>query len=88
MAELLEQMKEAIIDGDTEKAAVLAQTALDQGMSPLEALEKGFSQGMAVLGEQFEKEEIFLPELLSHERCGRGVQTQNSGTKGRDANQG
>ena len=43
MAALLEQMKAAIIDGDPEKAAELAQTALDQDMSPLEALEKGFS---------------------------------------------
>ena len=69
MAELLQQMKEAIIDGDSEKAAALAQTALDQDMSPLEALEKGFSQGMSVLGEQFEKEECFLPELLLAEEA-------------------
>ena len=64
MAALLEQMKEAIIDGDPEKAAALAQTALDQDMSPLEALEKGFSPGMSVLGDQFEKGEVFLTELL------------------------
>jgi trimethylamine corrinoid protein len=69
MAELLQQMKEAIIDGDSEKAAALAQNALDQDMSPLEALEKGFSQGMSVLGEQFEKEECFLPELLLAEEA-------------------
>ena len=69
MAELLQQMKEAIIDGDSEKAAALAQNALDQDMSPLEALEKGFSQGMSVLGAQFEKEECFLPELLLAEEA-------------------
>jgi trimethylamine corrinoid protein len=69
MAELLEQMKDAIIDGDPEKASALAQTALDQDMSPLEALEKGFSQGMSVLGDQFEKGEVFLTELLLAEEA-------------------
>jgi trimethylamine corrinoid protein len=69
MAELLQQMKDAIIDGDSDKAAALAQTALDQNMSPLQALEKGFSQGMSVLGDQFEKEEVFLPELLLAEEA-------------------
>ena len=41
MAALLEQMKQAIIDGDPEKATALAQAALDQDMSPLDALEGG-----------------------------------------------
>lgn len=69
MAEILKQMQEAIIDGDVDEAIALAQTTLDQGMSPLEALEKGFSQGMFVLGEQFEKGEVFLTELLLAEEA-------------------
>lgn len=69
MAALLEQMKEAIIDGDPEKATALARAALDQDMSPLEAIENGFSQGMSVLGDRFEKGEVFLPELLLAEEA-------------------
>jgi trimethylamine corrinoid protein len=69
MAALLEQMKAAIIDGDPAKATTLAQTALDQDMSPLEALEKGFSPGMSVLGDRFEKGEVFLTELLLAEEA-------------------
>jgi corrinoid protein of di/trimethylamine methyltransferase len=69
MAALFEQMKAAIIDGDPEKATALARTSLDQDMSPLEALEKGFSPGMSVLGDRFEKGEVFLTELLLAEEA-------------------
>ena len=69
MAELLDQMKQAIIDGDPEKAAELARTALDQDLSPLEALENGFSRGMTVLGDRFEKGEVYLTELLLAEEA-------------------
>jgi trimethylamine corrinoid protein len=69
MAEILEQMQKAIIDGDPDEAAALAQASLDQDLNPLEVLEKGFSQGMSVLGEQFENGEVFLPELLFAEEA-------------------
>lgn len=69
MADILKQMQEAIIDGDPDEAVALAQAALDHDMSPLEALEKGFSRGMSVLGEQFEKGEIYLTELLLAEEA-------------------
>ncbi len=62
--ELFKQMAQAVIDGDSEEAAALAQQALDRGIDPLEAINKGFSAGMDVVGELYSSGEYFLPDLI------------------------
>ena len=64
MGDIFKEMEQAVIDGDEEKTAQLAQQAIDTGVDPLDALEKGFSSGMAILGDQFEKGQVFLTEIL------------------------
>jgi corrinoid protein of di/trimethylamine methyltransferase len=62
--ELFKQMAQAVIDGDDEEAASLAQQALDQGVDALEAINKGFTPGMDVVGELYSTGEYFLPDLI------------------------
>ena len=62
--EILANLTAAIIEGDNGKARNSAQEALNQGIDPLKAVEDGLSKGMAVVGENFENGEVFLPELL------------------------
>jgi trimethylamine corrinoid protein len=62
--EILENLKNAIIDGDNSKAKESAQAALEFQIHPLTAVEQGLSKGMTVVGERFENGEAFLPELL------------------------
>ncbi len=62
--ELFKNMAQAVIDGDDEAAAALAQQALDQGIDPLEAINKGFTPGMDVVGELYSTGEYFLPDLI------------------------
>jgi corrinoid protein of di/trimethylamine methyltransferase len=62
--ELFKQMAQAVIDGDDEEAAALAQRGLDQGVDPLEAINKGYTPGMDVVGELFSSGEYFLPDLI------------------------
>lgn len=62
--ELFKQMAQAVIDGDDDEAADLAQQALDQGIAPLEAINKGFTPGMDVVGELYSTGEYFLPDLI------------------------
>ncbi len=65
MAEVLfKQMAESVIDGDDEKAAALARRGLEQGIDPLEAINKGFTAGMDVVGELYSSGEYFLPDLI------------------------
>ena len=62
--ELFGKMAQAVIDGEKEDAEVLAQEALAQGIDPLEAINKGYTAGMDVVGELFSSGEYFLPDLI------------------------
>jgi corrinoid protein of di/trimethylamine methyltransferase len=62
--ELFKQMAEAVIHGDDDEAAALAQQVLDQGIDPLDAINKGFTAGMDVVGELYSSGEYFLPDLI------------------------
>lgn len=62
--ELLDAMKQSIIDGDNDKSAELAQQALAQGIDPLTAINDGFVPGISYVGDQFGAGEMFLPDLM------------------------
>lgn len=62
--QLMENIVRSIIDGDQVKAQENAREALNINIDPLEVVESGFSRGMAIVGESFERGESYLPELL------------------------
>ena len=62
--EILENLGQAIINGDKQSARENAQKAINEGLDPLEAVDDGLSKGMEVVGAKFEKGDVFLPELL------------------------
>jgi corrinoid protein of di/trimethylamine methyltransferase len=62
--ELFKQMAQAVIDGDDDETTSLAQRSLEQGVDPLEAINKGFTAGMDVVGELYSTGEYFLPDLI------------------------
>jgi len=61
---IFEDLFSAIVDVDEEKARRAADELVREKIDPLEGIEKGLSKGMDVIGEQFEKFEIYLPELI------------------------
>lgn len=60
----LERISEALQRGD--EAAVARQTreALDGGIAPRRILDDGLIGGMNIIGDQFRRHEIFLPDVL------------------------
>ena len=62
--DLFKLMAQSVIDGDDEEATALAQQALDQGVDPLEAINKGYTAGMDVVGDLYASGEYFLPDLI------------------------
>jgi corrinoid protein of di/trimethylamine methyltransferase len=62
--ELLKEMAQSIIDGDSDLSAELAQKAITANMHPLDAITNGFVVGVTYIGDQFGKGEAFLPELV------------------------
>jgi trimethylamine corrinoid protein len=62
--QLFGQMYQAIIEGEKARAADLAKGAIEMGISPLKAIDQGFMKGIKEAGERFDREEIYLPELV------------------------
>jgi corrinoid protein of di/trimethylamine methyltransferase len=62
--ELFKEMAQSITDGESEKAAELAQQSIDLGIDPLDAINKGFVNGVNFVGDQFSCGMMFLPELV------------------------
>lgn len=59
-----QNMIDTLIEGDEKKLISLAQSALDEGISANEILEKGLMAGMDIVGEKMEAEDMFIPEVL------------------------
>jgi corrinoid protein of di/trimethylamine methyltransferase len=58
-------LKRAVIDGDEALALATAREIVEQRGDLLAAVEEGLSAGMAVVGQDFERGERFLPELIT-----------------------
>lgn len=61
---ILEEMTNAVIAGDPDKARELANEALRSGIEPLAAIEQGLKPGMDTVGEGFATGKLFIPELV------------------------
>ena len=60
----LNDIAKILIDMDIAEAEQLTRAAIDAGVPATDILGKGIVAAMQVIGERFEKGEIFLPELL------------------------
>jgi len=54
----------AVIIGNHKDSVPLTQQAIDRGDAPTAILNQGLVAGMAIVGERFRKNEIFVPEVL------------------------
>jgi corrinoid protein of di/trimethylamine methyltransferase len=61
---ILKKLADSILSFDEEVAKAAAQEALDAGVDPLKALEKGLKVGIDIVGDKFSRDELFLPHLL------------------------
>lgn len=62
--ELLEILKDGVINYKEEEVKEASQTALDDGHTALEMIMDGLAAGMEVVGDLYEKQEYFVPEVL------------------------
>jgi corrinoid protein of di/trimethylamine methyltransferase len=63
-AQLFEAMARSVVEGDSDAAAELARRAVDEGLDPLDAINDGFVRGVNHVGDEFSRENMFLPELV------------------------
>lgn len=61
---VIQEISEYLQKGRAKNVKQLAEQALSDGIHPKTILNEGLLAGMAVIGERFKKNEIFVPEVL------------------------
>lgn len=61
---LLEELSQALINGNAPKTRELTQKAIDEGMAPGKVLNEGLIVGMNEVGRRFKNNEFYVPEVL------------------------
>jgi corrinoid protein of di/trimethylamine methyltransferase len=74
-SDLMEAISKAVMEGDRERSASLAQRVLDEGVDPVRAIEDGFVPALKRMGGLFEEGEVFLPELMMAGEAMKGAMT-------------
>jgi methanogenic corrinoid protein MtbC1 len=59
-----DKLKQSIIDQDEDQVLDAVNAALADGIDAKAVIDQGLLPGLNVIGEQFECEDIFLPELM------------------------
>ncbi len=62
--ELLEQLADLVIKGRAPETEETTQKAIDAGMPVGDILNQGLVAGMAVIGDRFKRNEVYVPEVL------------------------
>ena len=62
--ELLEKLKDGVVEYEEDEVKEAAQQALDDGYDALEMIMDGLAAGMEVVGDLYDRNEYFVPEVL------------------------
>ena len=62
--ELLEKLKEGVVEYEEDEVKEAAQQALDDGHDALEMIMDGLAAGMEIVGDLYDRNEYFVPEVL------------------------
>jgi 5-methyltetrahydrofolate--homocysteine methyltransferase len=63
-AEILERLRDSVVNLDIEGVKKACQDALAQGIPPIKAITEGMAKGMEIVGQRYEAKEYFLAELV------------------------
>lgn len=62
--ELLKTLSDGVVDYDEDRVGEAAQKVLDEGLNAYDAIMNGLAAGMEIVGDLYDKQEYFVPELL------------------------
>ena len=62
--ELLEELANAVISGNKNKAIELAELSLKENVNPYDSIVNGLAKGMEIMGKRYEEKKAFIPHLL------------------------
>ena len=61
---IFNEMSEQLQKGKAKIVKELVQKAIDKGIDPQQILDEGLLSGMAIVGEKFKNNEVFVPEVM------------------------
>ena len=61
---MLEELKQAVLEGDTEKAVQLTERALSEGVDAGKILNEALVAAMDIVGKEYERGDRYVPEML------------------------
>ena len=64
MQEILKNLSDGVVDMDEDKVQEAAQKVVDEGLNAYDAVMNGLAAGMEIVGDLYDKQEYFVPELL------------------------
>ena len=62
--ELLKKLSEGVVEYDEDMVREAAQRVLEEGLNVYNAVMNGLAAGMQIVGELYDKQEYFVPEML------------------------
>lgn len=62
--QLLDAIRDSVVDGERERCVELTGQAISQSIPPTAILDEGLVPGMRIIGEKWDRMEIFLPEAM------------------------
>jgi len=63
-AKIFSELCEAVVSGDVDAVTGAAKEVVRKRVDPVKAIESGLSKGARIIGDKFERLEVFLPDLL------------------------
>jgi len=73
---MIEAIKQAVLEGDREKVTELTASALDAGTEPKEILDRALTPAMDIVGEEYERGDRYVPEMLISAEAMKGAMRQ------------
>lgn len=61
---VIQEISENLMKGKANEVKALVEQALNENLKPADVLNDGLLAGMSVIGEQFKKNEVYVPEVL------------------------
>ena len=71
--EILDKLRDTIVKQDINGCAAAAKEALAAGVPAFDAINDGLAVGMKIVGEKFEKAEIYLPQIMMSAKAMNGA---------------
>ena len=73
---MIDAIKQAVLNGDRDKVVELTAAALEQGTRPKEILDQALTPGMDIVGEEYERGDRYVPEMLISAEAMKGAMAQ------------